>query len=86
MEEVARLCSRLVVLSGGTLALEGPPGEVFRRGQELRAMGLDVPATVQVLEALRGQGWALPEVALDVETAADAIASALAGRGGAAPC
>jgi len=86
MEEVARLADRLLVLAGGRAVMAGTPGEVFRRGPELRAMGLDVPATVQVLEALRHRGWTLPEVLLDVEATADAIASALQAGRGTGPC
>lgn len=94
MEEIARLTDRLLVLAEGRLLMDAPPVEVFGRGAELRALGLDVPLTVQVLEQLRGLGWQVPLSARDeVETAA-AIAAALPLRraalrrddGGAAGC
>lgn len=86
MDEVARLADRLLVLSGGRAVMLGRPGEVFARGPELRALGLDVPVTVRVLESLRAAGWELPAAVFDVQEAADAIVSALGAKGGAGPC
>ena len=38
MEEVAELCSRLIVMNRGRVAMDGTPAEVFTRSEELTAM------------------------------------------------
>ena len=72
MDDVGRLCEKLFVLDHGNLAMQGTPAEVFARPDELRAMGLDVPAAAQLAEKLRAAGWDMPEGIYrmeDVETA-----------------
>ena len=61
MDDVGRMCSRLFVLDHGKLAMQGTPAEVFARADELRSMGLDVPAAAQLAEKLRAAGWDMPE-------------------------
>ena len=82
MEEVARLAGRSLVLAEGRLVMDGPSGELFARGAELRRLGLDVPVTVQVLELLRAGGWDVPASAGDTASTAAAIAAAAARRRG----
>ena len=60
MEDVARLATRIAVMNQGTLGLFGAPFEVFARGAELQAMGLDVPAAVRLSDALREKGLDVP--------------------------
>ncbi len=76
MHDVARLAQRLLVMAGGRLVMDGAPAEVFARGDELRALGLDVPVTAKVLEGLRRLGWDVPASAPGVEETAAAIAAA----------
>jgi len=57
---VARLATRIAVMNHGTLGLLGAPFEVFARGAELQAMGLDVPAAVRLSDALREKGLDVP--------------------------
>ncbi len=83
MEDVARMVNRIVVLSRGRVAMDGMPQEVFMRGEELRAMGLDVPEAVRLADVLRGKGFAIPPEACRMEEVAEAIAAEL---GGHAPC
>ncbi len=61
MEDVARLATRIAVMCKGRLAMLGSPREVFARGKELAEMGLDVPAAVQLAQALRARGLPVPE-------------------------
>ncbi|MBQ0134182.1 MAG: energy-coupling factor transporter ATPase [Clostridiales bacterium] len=77
MSECIR-CDRLIVMSDGEIRMDGKPGEVFSRVEELRALDLDVPETVDVLYRLRQQGLDVPLDALDTESCAEAIARALA--------
>lgn len=65
---------RLIVMSGGRVAMDGTPKEIFPRVEELRALGLTVPETVNLLHQLRAEGWDLPLDALTVEECASAIA------------
>jgi len=56
MEDVARLTDRLLVLCGSKLAMNGAPGEVFTRAEELVDMGLSIPQVTQVFLHLRKMG------------------------------
>ncbi len=55
MEEAA-LADRVVVFSEGRVCLDGKPGEIFSRAEELRAVSLDVPQSTALLYELRGLG------------------------------
>ena len=65
---------RLIVMSGGRVALDGTPREVFSQVEAMRAEGLAVPETTELLFGLREAGWDLPLDALSVSECADAIA------------
>ena len=65
---------RLIVMSGGRVALDGTPKAVFSRVEDMRAEGLTVPETTELLYGLRGAGYDLPLDALSVDECADAIA------------
>ncbi|MBQ1372249.1 MAG: energy-coupling factor transporter ATPase [Oscillospiraceae bacterium] len=60
MEEVASLCTRLIVMNHGSVAMDGTPAEVFTRSVELAEMGLSVPQVTTVFRLLREQGMDLP--------------------------
>ena len=61
MDDVARFAERLIVFDGGRIAMDGTPAEVFDRAEELKAMGLAVPAATEIALALRARGVELPE-------------------------
>ncbi len=52
----AVLFDRVVVLDEGRLVMDGAPAEVFRRGDELREVGLDVPLAASLAHRLRSRG------------------------------
>lgn len=83
MEDVARIAERLVVFDRGTIAMDGTPAEVFSRAEELRRIGLDIPAVTDIALHLRELGVDVPECCYCVEQLHDAI---LKLKGGAAPC
>jgi energy-coupling factor transport system ATP-binding protein len=56
MEELARVCDRVCVISEGQVVMTGPPGEVFGQPQIVRELGLDVPAVTDVVEQLQQAG------------------------------
>lgn len=56
MSDVARLASRLIVLNGAHLAMDGTPDEVFPRAEELVEMGLDIPELTRIFLRLKQMG------------------------------
>ena len=67
---------RVIVMSGGRVALDGSPKQVFSQVEKMRAEGLTVPETTELLYGLRAGGYDLPLDALRVDECADAIAAA----------
>ena len=61
MDDVARLADRLVVFHNGKIAMDGAPSQVFDRAEELKDMGLAVPAATELALALRERGVEIPE-------------------------
>ncbi len=69
MEDVARTADYLYVMDEGRLKLEGSPREVFRRREELEAMGLAVPQVTRIMQRLREKGLSVDTDVLTVEEA-----------------
>lgn len=60
MDDVARLADRLVVFNHGTIRFDGTPEEVFSQPEELRSIGLAVPAATELAMELKKLGLRLP--------------------------
>ena len=60
MDDVARLTDRLVVFNHGTIRFDGTPEEVFSQPEELRSIGLAVPAATELAMELKKRGLMLP--------------------------
>ena len=73
---------RVIVMNDGEQVLDGPPREIFRRVEQLRALGLAVPDTVELLYELNQEGMDLPLDAISVEECARAICQAFDGAEG----
>ena len=56
MDEIARNAQRILVLKSAGILMEGTPGEVFARGDELLAAGLEVPQITRVAMELNRRG------------------------------
>ena len=69
----AEHADRVIVMNDGCLAMDGTPQEVFARVEELRALGLAAPSTVELLYELNQRGCHLPLDAITVDECADAI-------------
>lgn len=83
MEDIAATADRVLVLDRGKVAMFGEPAEIFARGQELSAMGLQVPQVTQIMEQLRAKGYPVPAGVLTVEQAADVLLPLIRqGKGG----
>ncbi len=72
MDEAAQ-AQRLVVMSKGRVVFDAPPQEVFSHVEEMKAIGLDVPDTVELCWALGQAGCQLPLDRLDDEGCAQAL-------------
>lgn len=70
----AEHADHVIVMNEGRVAMDGAPREVFAQVERLRAIGLTVPDTVELLYELRGAGCDLPLTAITVDECADAIA------------
>lgn len=60
MDDVARLTDRLVVFNHGAIRFDGTPEEVFSQPEELRSIGLAVPAATELAMELKKRGLMLP--------------------------
>ena len=60
MDDVARLADRLVVFNHGAIRFDGTPEEVFSQPEELRCIGLAVPAATELAMELKKLGLKLP--------------------------
>ena len=69
MEDVARLCQRLLVLHRGRLVADGTPREVFSKADFISEVGLRPPDVVSLMEKLREKGWSVRTDVVDVEEA-----------------
>ncbi|WP_054950975.1 energy-coupling factor transporter ATPase [Numidum massiliense] len=75
MAEVARYADQLLVLSKGTVALQGPTADVFAEECQLQALGLDTPPELKWLrEVNRFIRPSLPEGLYTPEQLAEEIA------------
>ncbi len=72
MDEAAQ-ADRLIVMAKGKVVADGAPKAVFSRVEELKAVGLTVPHTVQLLWELRQEGFDLPLDAISDEECAQAL-------------
>ena len=76
MDEAAQ-ADRLVVMAKGRVVADGTPKDVFQRVEELKAVGLTVPETTQLLWELRQAGVDVPLDALSDQECAAVLAGLL---------
>ena len=72
MEE-ALSADRVIVMAEGRLITQGTPREVFSRGRELRANGLDLPPIAMLRDKLIDGGMNIPADVITAEELAEAI-------------
>ena len=56
MEDMARLCDHLIVMSDGEILMSGDRGTVFEKAEALTDVGLDVPQVTRLMNILRARG------------------------------
>lgn len=81
MDDLANCCDRIVVMNEGAVFAEGTPAQVFAHADELKSIGLGVPAAQRMALALTEAGVPLRRSGLyTVESLADELANLLIGR------
>lgn len=75
MDDLARLCDRILVLNEGALFALGTPAEVYADAEALRAIGLGAPSSQRLAHALRDRGVPLQERLYDEASLSAQIAS-----------
>ena len=69
MEDVANYVDRIIVMSGGSVMLDGAPKDVFAHYKELEEVGLAAPAVTYIMQQMKENGF---EVSADATTIAEA--------------
>lgn len=83
MDDLANCCDRIVVMNEGAVFAEGTPAKVFAHADELKSIGLGVPAAQRMALALTEAGVPLRFDGLyTVESLADELVDLLIGRSG----
>jgi energy-coupling factor transport system ATP-binding protein len=72
MAEAAE-ADRIIVLSEGTVVLEGSPRRVFSQSRRLRELGLEAPPMVALADSLNREGISLDRLPLTPAEAADQV-------------
>ncbi len=75
MDDVARLASRVAVLSHGKLSAIGTPGEIFTQPALMEEAGLRAPEAARLCALLREKGLALPGQLFRPEEVRDGLLS-----------
>lgn len=83
MDDLANCCDRIVVMNEGAVFAEGTPAQVFAHADELKSIGLGVPAAQRMALALAEAGVPLHRSGLyTVESLADELTDLPIGRSG----
>ncbi len=73
MDDVARLCRRIIVLEKGQVALDGSCAEVFGEVERLESMGLKLPQAALLRDRLNRKGFGLSKDIYTLEALKDAL-------------
>lgn len=80
MDDMAKYCEDIIVMSHSRVAMTGKRNEIFSRGDELEMIGLGVPQMTYLVRLLAQKGINLPQ---DIFTVDDAEAAIIELFGGA---
>ena len=78
MEDVAKHCSKILVMNNAKVFCYDTPVNVFRRAEELESMGLAVPQVTRVFNRLRAMGCPVDDEVYTVGFGKELIMKALA--------
>lgn len=81
MDDMARMADLLVVMNHGHVAMQGTPREIFSQSEQLRQIGLGVPAVVRLGDMLRERGVPVPKDVLTIQEMEQALLALYRGEG-----
>ncbi|MCI9576902.1 MAG: energy-coupling factor transporter ATPase [Clostridiales bacterium] len=81
MEDIAETADRILVMNQGKVAMFDQPAQVFAQGQELQAMGLQVPQVTRIMTMLREKGYPVPSGVFTLRQAVEALLPLLQKKG-----
>jgi energy-coupling factor transport system ATP-binding protein len=64
---------RILVLNEGEDVMLGTPNEIFRRVDQLKSLGLDVPQVTELVHELNKEGYDFRDDVLSVEELVDIL-------------
>lgn len=76
MEDVAENADRIVVMHDGRVEMDASPREIFRREEELNAIGLAIPVVTRIARQLAAEGCPADPDVLSMNEAAENILAA----------
>ena len=83
MEDMALIADRLIVMNNGKLEMFDTTETVFKNGERLRAIGLNVPIVTRVFDLLQKAGIPVPDDVFTVSRAVEVLKQIKAGGGNA---
>lgn len=79
MEDMAQIADKLLVMSRGSLVMFDKTENIFKNGDKLREIGLNVPIVTRVFDILREKGYSLADDVFTVERAVEVLNKIKAG-------
>ena len=79
MEDISRVCSKVLVMKASRVEMFAPVNEVFERSSELCAMGLNVPQVTRIFLSLKEKGFDVPTSIYTPKQACDAVMKLMGG-------
>ena len=73
MDDVSKMCDRIIVMNKGKIALDGTPKEIFRYTELLESIHLGVPAASKLRERLNKCGFSISDDIYTLEGIKNAI-------------
>lgn len=83
MEDMALIADRLIVMNNGKLEMFDTVENVFKNGEKLRTIGLNVPIVTRVFDELKKAGVPVPDDVFTVSRAVEVLKQIKAGGGNA---
>lgn len=80
MEDISRVCSKVLVMHDSRVEMFAPVKEVFEHSEELCAIGLNVPQITRVFISLKEKGFNVPSSVYTPEQACSALLNAIGGE------
>ncbi|WP_349409146.1 energy-coupling factor ABC transporter ATP-binding protein [Pseudalkalibacillus sp. SCS-8] len=73
MEDAARYADHLIVMASGTIYMQGTPAKIFRQGDKLHEIGLDIPESTLFIKKLQERFGTTFDEGYTLEEAVDLV-------------